>query len=199
MGTLIENLVNSGELSIETILSEAKEFEENYWVHRSGLIISTKKGAPRILKDRVGGGGSKKYKRLTVCLSDKRYDEYVHRIVAKVFIDNPEGKEQVNHKNGNTLDNSVENLEWVTHLENLKHSWDTCLSKRGVSCSYAKTTEETVIECFTLYQKGFTPKYIRDVTGLSRNQVDGIIYKKNWRHITEPLERATTIPNGSTQ
>lgn len=47
------------------------------------------------------------------------------RIVAYLFIKKPDGKDYVNHKDLNRQNNKVENLEWVTHSENIKHSYDT--------------------------------------------------------------------------
>lgn len=47
----------------------------------------------------------------------------VSRLVATAFIPNPENKEEVNHKNGNPLDNSAGNLEWVTRSENIRHAF----------------------------------------------------------------------------
>ena len=56
---------------------------------------------------------------------------YVHRMVAETWIPNPNHLTDVNHIDGDKDDNRVENLEWVTHGENMRHAYRTGLKKHA--------------------------------------------------------------------
>ena len=70
----------------------------------------------------------------------KQKTHFVHRLVALAFLDNPNKKEQVNHKNGNKKENYVQNLEWNTRSENLSHAYNKRLNKQ---CSSVNVYEKS--------------------------------------------------------
>jgi hypothetical protein len=83
------------------------------------------------------------YAVVTLSKNGQRSSKRVHRLVALAFIDNPSGKSQVNHKDENKLNNRVDNLEWVTCLENNNYgSRNTRLAK-----SKLNTNCKAILQC----------------------------------------------------
>ena len=91
-------------------------------VSNKGNVISCKRGAPYPLKVWHNKGG---YQQVGAASSPQP----VHRMVAETWIPNPNHHRDVNHINGDKSDNRVENLEWVTHSENMYHAYRTGLKK----------------------------------------------------------------------
>lgn len=97
-----------------THTKEIQGYEDKYIITTSGRVKSVKTG--KELKLTLSNTGYyvvnlSKNKKTTSCL--------VHRLVAKAFLPNPDNKPQVNHIDGNKLNNRVSNLEWVSHKENM--------------------------------------------------------------------------------
>ena len=64
------------------------------------------------------------YHRVELNKDSKRRSEAVHRLVARLFVDNPGNKPEVNHIDGDKSNNHYTNLEWVTRSENMKHAYE---------------------------------------------------------------------------
>lgn len=106
------------------IWKDVKGLENNYKISNTGLLYSKK--FKRILKTSKDGNGYLSFHSIT------NYGEHIlriHRLVATHFLEYIEGKNYVNHKDGNKINNNVDNLEWCTPSENTKHSLKTKLSK----------------------------------------------------------------------
>lgn len=120
-----------------------------YKVSSYGRVASFRKGRNGIKKDvdknhpyymvpkrhRLG------YLYVYLMLDGESHKCYIHRLVANAFIDNPQNKSEVNHKDGDKMNNHVENLEWVTRRENMQHAYneglwdkDSSLKKARAAC-----------------------------------------------------------------
>jgi hypothetical protein len=103
------------------IYKDIQGYEGIYQISNLGNVKSLKYNKERVLNKEL----SKGYYRFNLCFNNKTKHFLSHRLVALNFIDNYDNKQCVNHKDGNKLNNSVENLEWVSYSENEIHSYKT--------------------------------------------------------------------------
>ena len=73
------------------------------------------------------------YQHVMLNKNGKKFNFYIHRLVAEVFVININNKPQVNHIDGNKLNNNYSNLEWCTQKENCQHAWKTGLCEHNRS------------------------------------------------------------------
>lgn len=167
---------------------QVKKFKGLYEVNEMGQIRSvqrngTKKGG-RIMAQSNDKNG---YKLSKLRFKDKVVTAKVHRVVAEAFIPNPYNKPQVNHKDGNKANNCVENLEWVTQSENIRHA-----KKLGLQCECPNRQKVEQWKNGNLIAKYNSLKEAEIATGIGWTGISAVIRGKrhtaggyNWKRCND--------------
>ncbi|TXE12772.1 HNH endonuclease [Seonamhaeicola algicola] len=165
---------------------------EVYQVSNFGRVIRFKmKAKGEFFKfSKVANG----YEAFTAIKKDKKNDlQYVHRVVAELFIDNPENKPFVIHKDYDKTNNHQDNLAWVTRSELVKHNLKNpnviaSKEKKKNNPPYSKLSEGKVK---MIKRKIFDPnrktrlRLIAKQFGISEMQLHRIKTGENWGHVTD--------------
>lgn len=150
-------------------------YEGLYEVSNLGRV----KGRKGFIKPKIGRNG---YARTDLWKDGRRYRPSIHRLVAQTFLPNPETKPQVNHLDGNKLNNAVSNLEWCTAQENILHAV-ALHHKYGQNVKTSKLSENEVIAILVLLEKGVHGKWLADVFGVTNTQITNLRLNKQWRQV----------------
>ena len=145
---------------------------EDYEITPEGQVINRRSG--RILKGQPNGKGY-----LRVSIEGKL--QFIHRLVAEKYIPNPEGKQQVNHKDGNKLNNHKDNLEWVTNQENRNHAIDARLHLQGEDCPWAKLSANDIVAIRKLKGK-VSNRELGEIYGVATSTISSIQQYKSWKN-----------------
>ena len=161
------------------IWKDVEGFEGLYRVSSEGVLVSTPRYGTK-------GGVVKRYKmahgyeEYHLYKNAKLHHVYVHRLLAKYFIPNPENKPHVNHIDGNPMNNSLNNLEWVTHKENIQHASKIGRVKSGENHHNVKLTNQEVLEIRDLYKnKIYNQRELGEIYGVFQTHVSFIVRNKS--------------------
>ena len=113
----MENNKNGQSAAEQILVKPIKGWEGLYTISSDGRVYSIRSGI--YLKPRLSLDG---YERVALCNGSIRREYRVHRLVAEAFLDNPNNLPQINHKDFNTLNNYLDNLEWCTNYDNAHYS-----------------------------------------------------------------------------
>lgn len=126
---------------------------------------------------------------VNICLTtgndESRITKRVHRLVADAFVENPDDKDEINHKDGNKENNRAENLEWVTRSENEQHAYDNNLVKvlKGSEKPLSKLDEEDIRNIRKEYEDGCLQIELAERYGVARQTISSIVNRKAWTHV----------------
>lgn len=163
-----------------------------YMVHDDGTVVALGRVGARgyIVKDRTLSTrkNSSGYLRVSMNLTGKQKEYFVHRIVASCFVGNPNNAPVVNHKDGDKLNNHFSNLEWVTSAENNRHAFATGLKTptvlRGEKHNCHKLTQIEVdyirkVHCPNHKEFGSKPLACR--FGVRPQTITDIVHGRSWK------------------
>lgn len=159
--------------------------ETGYQISDCGKVL--RKDNSGYLKGKIDRYGYKVYG-LSQGEKGKMLHRTAHRLVAETFIPNPENKPQVNHKDGNKLNNHISNLEWVTAKENSEHKVLFDMQAKGEDVGNSVYSENIIHSICKMIQDGYRNNDIIKELDVSRKVVIDIRGEKTWKHITKQYE-----------
>lgn len=162
-------------------MKDIPNYENLYFATTDGKIFSYPKKTRKGTREITPNKGAHYYL-IDLCKDGKVKKHLVHRLIAETFIPNPQNKPQVNHIDGNKLNNKVENLEWCTRSENQKHSirigLRTC---KGEKNSQSKINSEIAL---LIFKDKRQYKEISKQYSISIPTISDIKRGYSWTHVT---------------
>ena len=127
-------------------------------VRRDGIILKTNFPSARYALVQLSKNGKVK-------------TAQVHRLVAAAFVPRVEGRNQINHIDGDRTNNHATNLEWVTQTENMRHAVRIGLVKSGRAAHLATISEATIHTARKMLRGGKSQRTVASSLGISQKSV----------------------------
>jgi hypothetical protein len=158
-------------------------FGKEFLIYENGDLVNLKTN--KKLKSFDNGVG---YLRVGIYVGNNKHKPvYIHRLLAQSFIPNPNNKIEVNHIDGNTKNNNISNLEWVTKSENQLHAYKIGLNRSNPSMGEkngnAILNNEIVNKIRTMFKNGKRQCEIVKELGYNKYLISNVVLNKTWKHI----------------
>lgn len=156
---------------------------DRFEISNLGRIRNIETG--RVLKQFVNRNG---YRQVSVSLGGRNNKKIfkIHKAVAETFISNPDNKPIINHKDGDKTNNNVDNLEWTTYSENIKHAFDTGLVTKTGKINLRKLSDEDVRyirESYIPNDKEFGSRALAKKFDMNKETILDLIKYKTYKDI----------------
>ena len=165
------------------LVYQGNDYGDYYEVSNLGEIRNAK--TKRIRKQNISQTG---YYVFSGTLGDrsKKKTFRVHKAVAETFIPNPNNLPVTNHKDGNKLNNCVDNLEWCTYAENTQHAYkyNLAAAKQGEDNPNAKLNNESVQyirEHYIPYDTNFGTRGLARKFNVHHKTIENILNNVKWK------------------
>jgi hypothetical protein len=160
--------------------------EGRYNISDAGRVMNNRTG--KILKPQLSGKKDNQYQYVAIYYHSVKQNHKIHREVARHFIPNPFNLPEVNHKDGNKINNFANNLEWCTPSYNNKHAYSIGLRQpnqkvKGISNGRSKLSEIQIKEIRKRYSDGNTKYKLSKEYNVSWTTISHILNGKLWSHV----------------
>jgi len=156
------------------------KIDNKYQIEFIGSVVINHKG--KELKAQKNTSG---YLYVNLCHNCKSKKQYIHRLKAIAFLENKRNCKEVNHIDGNKLNNEIDNLEWVTSKENKEHAFKNNINNyKGEKHKLSKLNSSDVFNIrkeyaeFKISHSKLALKY-----GVNQSVITRVINKTAWSHI----------------
>jgi hypothetical protein len=147
---------------------------ENVFITEDGRVF-------RNGKEKACQVGLVGYRTVNFSINNKSNTFYIHRLLLQAFVGNPEKGQEVLHKNGNRLDNSLENLRWGTRSENVQDAILHGTANIGTKSSFAKLTKSCLGWIKDMNEMGFKASEIAPHFNVTYNTINRVLTGKTFK------------------
>lgn len=173
------------------VWKDVKEFLGYYQVSNLGRYRSVERtvtfadGRVRTFESKIlkPFTSKKGYPTATLSYKGKNYKRYVHRMVAESFLELEEGDVEVNHIDGDKLNNTASNLEWISHSDNLTHFHANSNSNSGERNNLSVLKDKDIVSIREMSSKGVSSKEISSLYEVDYKTIWRIVTYQTWKYV----------------